>query len=60
MSWRMRWNELANALECAGLADSALGCSIRNDLMHRRHLGLARLDGRGRGARWSLVEVTGE
>ncbi len=29
--------------------------SIRNDLMHLRNLGLARLEGHGRGARWALV-----
>jgi ATP-dependent DNA helicase RecG len=34
--------------------------SIRNDLMHLRQLGLARLEGRGRGAQWTLVEVSGE
>lgn len=28
--------------------------SIRNDLMHLRLLGLARLEGYGRGARWAL------
>ncbi|MFZ5625128.1 MAG: ATP-binding protein [Gemmatimonadota bacterium] len=42
------------------LSDPPSDRSIRNDLMHLRQLGLARLDGRGRGARWSLVEVTGE
>jgi ATP-dependent DNA helicase RecG len=28
--------------------------SIRNDLMHLNRLGIVRLEGRGRGARWSL------
>lgn len=40
------------------LADPPSDRSIRNDLMQLRQLGLARLDGRGRGARWSLVVVT--
>lgn len=44
----------------AHLADPPSDRSIRNDLMDLRRLGLARLEGRGRGARWSLVEVTGE
>jgi len=34
--------------------------SIRNDLTQLRQLGLARLNGRGRGARWSLVEDSDE
>jgi ATP-dependent DNA helicase RecG len=42
------------------LIDPPSDRSIRNDLMHLRQLGLARLDGRGRGARWSLAEVTRE
>lgn len=44
----------------AHLADPPSDRSIRNDPMHLRQLGLARLDGHGRGARWSLGEVTGE
>jgi ATP-dependent DNA helicase RecG len=34
--------------------------SVRNDLAHLRQLGLTKLEGRGRGARWFLVEAADE
>jgi len=37
-----------------GLHEAPSDRSIRNDLMHLHRLGLARLEGHGRGARWSL------
>jgi len=43
-----------------GLKEAPSDRSIRNDLMHLRRLGLTRLDGRGRGARWSLMEAVDE
>lgn len=39
----------------AGLRDAPSDRSVRNDLAHLRDLGLASLEGHGRGARWSLA-----
>jgi len=38
-----------------GLREAPSDRSVRNDLAHLRTLGLAQLEGHGRGARWSLV-----
>ena len=38
-----------------GLREAPSDRSVRNDLAHLRTLGLARLEGHGRGARWSLA-----
>jgi predicted HTH transcriptional regulator len=44
----------------AGLKHFRSERSIRNDLMHLRSLGLASLDGRGRGAKWALIRMKEE
>ena len=43
-----------------GLKEPPSDRAIRNDLMHLKRLGMARLSGRGRGARWSLVRSVDE
>jgi ATP-dependent DNA helicase RecG len=52
---RVTFSEVRSAL-----ASPPSDRSIRNDLMHLRQLGLIHLDGRGRGARWSLAESSHE
>ena len=44
----------------AGLERPPSDRAIRNDLMHLKQLGMARLSGRGRGAQWSLVRSAEE
>ncbi len=56
MSWRMRWNKLANALGKAGgeLQDSPSDRRFRLDLLHLKRLRLVRQSGHGRGSSWAL------